>query len=245
MEGDQTLRQWLPDELLGFKGAGVRVAVIDSGVNSGHPHVGQVTEGVSFRIGSDGRIEHSDDFSDRSGHGTACAAVIRGWAPLTDILAVKILDDRLFSQSELLIEAIEWAHASEADIINMSLGTHRTDMLPELDRALAAANESGAILISSTHESGSRTAPARFDFVLSTAPDFDLEEFQIRSGTGEGADFILYPYPREAPGIPRHSNFQGPSFASAHLAGLASILKEKDPGTDHEILKKILIGLSG
>jgi len=243
--GDIALRGCLPVEISHLKGEGVAVAVIDSGISRGHPHVGDVIGGVSFTIDNDGRVRQSNDFQDRSGHGTACAAVIRGWAPQAGILAVKILDDRLSSRTELLIEGIEWARSSGADVINMSLGTYRDDMLGELESSIEAAGEAGIVFVASSQNPDDPPAPARFPCVISVAPDPDELTFHIRRGNKRGADFIAYPYPREIPGITRQSNFFGPSFASAHVSGLACLAKEKARESDHNDVKKFLLDLSG
>src|SRR3954462_1863060 len=52
-------------------GAGVRVALIDSGVNAQHSHVGFLAGGVAFSVAADGKVQEQEDYSDRIGHGTA------------------------------------------------------------------------------------------------------------------------------------------------------------------------------
>src|SRR4029450_7975811 len=91
-------------ELLGT-GRGVRIAVIDSGVHGGHPHVGGVSGGVA--IDADGR-EHAD-YIDRLGHGTAVTAAIRDLAPDTEIFAVKVFDTSLWARLGSLIHGRDWA----------------------------------------------------------------------------------------------------------------------------------------
>jgi hypothetical protein len=77
---------------------GVRVAVIDSGIHPGHPHVLGVAGGVAiFRDGE------SDDYLDRLGHGTAVAAAIREKAPDAQLLAVKVFDRTLSSSVGALV----------------------------------------------------------------------------------------------------------------------------------------------
>jgi Subtilase family len=92
----------------------VKIAIIDSGIHSGHPHVGEVAGGISLV---------SDDIVDRLGHGTAVAGAIRGRAPDARLYAVKVFDRRLSTKSEILIRALEWCIAEHMDIVNMSLGS--------------------------------------------------------------------------------------------------------------------------
>ena len=89
-------------------GRGVRVAVIDSGVHAGHPHVGAVEGGVSFA--ADGA--RGVDAVDRLGHGTAVAAAIREKAPDATLVPVKVFDRELRATADALVAAIDWAVAA-------------------------------------------------------------------------------------------------------------------------------------
>src|SRR5258707_235174 len=92
----------------------MKIAIIDSGIHAGHPHVGEVAGGVSM-IG--------DDWADRLGHGTAVAGAIREKAPDAELYAVKVFDTRLSAAIDTLIRAIEWSIDQGMDAINLSLGT--------------------------------------------------------------------------------------------------------------------------
>ena len=72
-------------------GRGVRVAVIDSGVNATHPHVGEVAGGIAI---DEQGVERAD-YLDRLGHGTAVTAAIREKAPDAELFAVKVFDRSL------------------------------------------------------------------------------------------------------------------------------------------------------
>jgi subtilisin family serine protease len=76
-------------------GLGVRVAVIDSGVNPAHPHVGGVEGGVAITAEGEGQV-----YLDYVGHGTAVAGAIREKAPEASIFAVKVFDQNLRTTSE-------------------------------------------------------------------------------------------------------------------------------------------------
>ena len=62
----------------GLTGRGVKVAIVDSGVDASHPRVRQVTGGVDLTVGPDGQIVAGTDLTDCAGHGTACAGIILG-----------------------------------------------------------------------------------------------------------------------------------------------------------------------
>ena len=66
----------------GSTGKGVRVCILDSGVDSGHPLVGEVQRSVAVSVGPDDEVEVVDDTEgDLCGHGTACAGIVRSLAP--------------------------------------------------------------------------------------------------------------------------------------------------------------------
>ena len=116
----------------------MRVAVIDSGVNPGHPHIVSVAGGVS--IAADGTIDRGS-YLDRLGHGTAVMAAIQEKAPGAEYYAVKIFHDALRTSSKSLVAAMEWAVDMGVDVINLSLGTknpaHAALFGPVAERAVA------------------------------------------------------------------------------------------------------------
>ena len=130
----------------GIDGSGIKIAVIDTGVNFNHPDL--------FGWGKDGKVIGGFNFIqkgqpplDTNGHGTQVAGVIAadgqitGIAPKAKILAYKVSEDGEGVSSDLIIKAIEKAIEDEADIINISLGVNKTN--PKIDSAvnLALAKE--------------------------------------------------------------------------------------------------------
>src|SRR3569833_1019523 len=99
----------------GATGRGVRIAVIDSGVNARHPHVNGVTGGITIGLGSGA---HS--YSDYLGHGTAVLAAIKEKAPEAEYYAVKIYYRTLKTDIEILARAIEWSIQEGMNLINLS-----------------------------------------------------------------------------------------------------------------------------
>ncbi len=105
----------------------MRIAIVDSGIHADHPHVGGIAGGVSLVGG---------DFSDRLGHGTAVAGAIREKAPLAQLYAVKIFDQRLSTKFDVLLRALEWCVANDMDVINLSVGTSKP--LPEIEPVIVS-----------------------------------------------------------------------------------------------------------
>ena len=76
----------------GATGAGVTVAVIDSGIDAAHPAVGHVARSVSIeRVGDAFEVNETAEPGDSVGHGTACAGIIRSFAPKANLVSVRVL----------------------------------------------------------------------------------------------------------------------------------------------------------
>ena len=89
-------------------GSGIRVCLIDSGVDAGHPAIrGQVTSLAVDPAVPGGVVP--DDSGDAAGHGTACAGIILSLAPGCEITSLRVLGSRLRGDGQLLLTGLEWA----------------------------------------------------------------------------------------------------------------------------------------
>jgi minor extracellular serine protease Vpr len=141
----------------GFDGTGIKIAVIDTGVDFNHPDLlgwgqdGKVIGGYNF-------IQENQLPMDTNGHGTKVAGIIAadgnvvGVAPKAKILAYKVSEDGEGVSSELIKEAIEKAIEDEADIINISLGVNRTNS--KIDSAVNYALENGVFVVTAAGNDG-------------------------------------------------------------------------------------------
>jgi minor extracellular serine protease Vpr len=142
---------------LGFNGDGIKVAVIDTGVDYNHPDL--------FGFGADDKviggydfIENDDSPLDTNGHGTEVAGIIaangnlKGVAPNAKILAYRVSDTGNSVSSDLIIKAIERAIQDDADIINISLGVNRTNN--KIEDAINDAVKKGIVVIAAAGNSG-------------------------------------------------------------------------------------------
>ena len=215
---------------------GVRIAVIDSGVHAPHPHIQGVAGGVS--ITEDGREEA--DYTDRIGHGTAVAAVIREKAPGAEIFAVKIFHARLAARIGTLVRAIEWSVENGMHLINLSLGTSNPAHEAVLLRAVVHVVGNGITLVAAYEDGGTRWLPGCLPTfspvgqavspvssplpvgLVPVALDWDCPRDEYR--TGKLLDgrtlFRASGYPRPIPGVPPGRNLKGISFAVANVTGL-------------------------
>lgn len=212
----------------GRTGRGVRVAVVDSGIASGHPHVGEVVEAVAV-----GAVV--PDVRDRIGHGTAVAAAIREKAPGMELISVKVFHRSLATTAELLAEGIARGVALGARLINLSLGTANAAHEDLLRAAVAAAAREGAIVVSAYESQGVRWLPGALQGaspgVAAVIADWDGPRDAIAVREGEDGRIILVAsaYPRPIPGVPKERNLSGVSFAVANATGFLARLLEGAP----------------
>ena len=142
---------------LGFNGNGIKVAVIDTGVDYNHPDL--------FGFGSSGKVIGGYDFiendrfpMDTDGHGTEVAGIIaangslKGIAPSAKILAYRVSDSGEGVSSDLVIKAIQQAVDDGANIINISLGVNRTN--ERIDEAINYAVKKGIVVVTAAGNSG-------------------------------------------------------------------------------------------
>jgi len=200
----------------------MRVGIIDSGVHASHSHVNGVAGGIA--IGRDGGEE--PDFTDRIGHGTAVAAVIREKAPEADLFAVKVFHDTLTCHIDSLLRAIDWCVGNRMHLVNLSLGTqnlaHEAVLRAAVDRVVAA----GIRLVAAYEDAGVRWLPGSLPGVAPVVLDWDCPRHQYR--TAQLADGrIVYQasgYPRPIPRVSPERNLKGISFAVANVTGLLAAL---------------------
>src|SRR5215467_9049162 len=102
----QLTRDWA---IGGATGAGVRVCVLDSGIELDHPQVGTVQRSVAVTRDGDEITVADDAQGDLSGHGTACAGIIRSLAPECELTSVRVLGAGFTGSGPVLLEGLRWA----------------------------------------------------------------------------------------------------------------------------------------
>ncbi|HUF49475.1 MAG TPA: S8 family serine peptidase [Longimicrobiales bacterium] len=216
-------RQYTLDHPLfaGRTGSGVGVAVIDSGIHAGNPHVSGV--GAAVHITASGE---SDDAVDRIGHGTAVAAAILEKAPAIDLFAVRVFDQTLATSAAVLVRAIERAVAHGCRLINLSLGTANPARADAFVVAITRAVERGVLIVSARELHGVAWLPGSLPGVVGVQLDAECPRAALRVGRGALHASGL---PRPIPGVPRERNVQGISFAVANATGFLARLLETEP----------------
>jgi hypothetical protein len=146
---------------LGYNGAGIVVAILDSGVDTNHPDLQNQVIGFKDFINSNDDMTPGDgiDGYDDNGHGTACAwnvagdgtasgGNLTGVAPGASILSIKILDDEGVGDDSVIAQGIEFAIAEGVDVISLSIGGEWVDDSSYVDLSVIASEEAIAAGIS-------------------------------------------------------------------------------------------------
>lgn len=216
--------------LRGRTGAGVRVAILDSGVNPANPHVTPPAEGVA--VAEDGG--EGQDLLDRLGHGTAVTAAVQEKAPAAEILTVKIFHETLSARIETLIGGLDEAVAFGARIVNLSLGVPTVDHRDAIRGAVERARREGALVVSPREHRGLRWWPGAARGAAGVLLDWDCPRSELRLMRSPGGEpiFRASGYPRPIPGVPRDRNARGISFAAANVTGILALLMEGEPELD-------------
>ncbi len=219
---------------MGWRGQGVRVGVIDTGVNVDHPSL----KGVELVAWSDLVNGRSGPYDDQ-GHGTAMASIIlgrsplRGGAPDAELIAVKVVDkDKPFSEDfdEVVADGIDFCLDNGADIISLSLGGvyENIDLIvgPATQAAIAQAVSSGVVVVAAAGNDGTSddvSYPSRFPEVISVgAVD---KRGQMAPFSSRGNVSVERPDPHKKPEVVA----PGVDIVSAHVDGLYA----KGSGTSH------------
>src|SRR5215208_1440012 len=152
----------------GATGAGVRVCILDSGVEAGHPLVGDVARAVAVALGDDGEpVVGEDEVGDVAGHGTACAGIVRGLAPDVEIHSVRVLGARNTGSGAVLLGGLRWAVEQGYDVVNMSLSTTKAQFTSVLHELADTAYFQRTVLVASAHNMPVESFPWRFSSVIS------------------------------------------------------------------------------
>jgi subtilisin family serine protease len=232
----------------GADGAGVRVAVVDSGIDATHPAVGEVAGAV--RIGPDPSAPAqtfvaADEPEDRSGHGTACAGIIRATAPRADLYSVRVLDRNLRCDGSVLAAGLRWAIDNGMQVVNLSLSSRKRDHFALLHELADEAYFRGVILVCAINNIDVPSYPSAFASVLSVAAH----------GGRDPTEIYFNPHPPVeigAPGIDVEVAWRGGatlrssgnSYAAAHVSALVARILSKHPGLTPFQMKTVLHAVS-
>jgi len=163
-------------------GRGVRVAVIDSGIDAAHPGVGRVDQGVVIELdktAESGVRVTEGPHDDLYGHGTACAGIIRQLAPDVELVSVRVLGANLKGSALTFANAIEWCIDHGVHVASLSLSTSNEDYYETFHDLVDRATFARMMLVCAMNNERKTTIPSEFAGVFSVAcaPGSDRERF--------------------------------------------------------------------
>jgi len=225
---------WLTtDAIAAATGKGVRILIVDSGVETSHP-VFEGREIESFCLDETCvpvRVQQEASGSDAFGHGTAVASILQAHVPAATLASLRVLGGDLRSHSEHVVAGVEWGIDRGFDVINCSFGSSSDQHLRAYKRLVDRAFCRGTILVSACNNVDYRKTdyPASFPTVISTdyaAMDAD----QIGRRAGQLVEFVANG--RDVPVAWRDGGYRkntGSSFAAPHVAALVAKIRELRP----------------
>lgn len=228
----------------GSTGKGVKVAVIDSGIDATHPAVERV-EGYLSVEGPDGSTISEEPHEDVFGHGTACAGIIRSLAPDCELYSVRVLGPRLAGRGPVFARGLQWAIENGMHVCNLSLGSTRRDLFEPLHELADLGYFRDVALVTAANNLPIRSAPSLYAAVISVAAHDVRDPDVIYCNPDPPVEF-------GAPGIDVRVAWKGDgwitatgnSFAAPHITGLVARIRAKHPGLAVFHLKGILRALA-
>jgi subtilisin len=227
----------------GSRGTGVKVGVIDSGIDNTHPAIaGRVRGYVSFQEDADRQLQRDDaPHADAFGHGTACADIIRRLAPDVDLYSVKVLGARLSGKGNAFAAGLRWAIEARMQVINLSLGTTKQEFFSVFHELADLAYFRNTILVTAANNLPVVSYPSLYASVISVACHEDSDPYAFFYNPVPPVEFL-------APGIDitvawrggAAMTVTGNSFSAPHITGLVAKILAKHPGLTPFQVKTIL-----
>jgi subtilisin len=218
---------------LGNFGQGVRIAVLDTGIDATHPELAASYRG-GINLVTPGLTEPLDD--SWNGHGTHVAGIlaaaadgsgVTGMAPAAELYAVKVVDGGGFGEISGLIAGLEWAIAHQIDIVNISLGSKVPSLA--LEQACQAADQAGILLVAAAgntrNDGGAVLYPAAYAQVIAVSATARDDSAVWISAAGPQIELAAPggEICSTAPGG-GYATLTGTSQAAPHVAGAAALL---------------------
>jgi subtilisin len=212
-------------------GKGVRVCILDSGIELGHPMVGEIDGAVAIEVGPGDEIRVVDDVEgDLCGHGTACAGIVRSIAPDASIFSVRVLGAGFTGSGTALLGGLRWAVEQGFQVINMSLSTTKSQFAGMLHEVADTAYFRRTVLVASAHNMPVESYPWRFSSVISVGSHEEADPLTYYYNPKPPVEFFARGVDVEVAWLGGGSaRSTGNSFATPHMTGICALVLGKHP----------------
>jgi len=223
-------------------GKGARVCILDSGVEAAHPRVGGLESAVAISLGENEEVIAAEDAEgDVSGHGTACAGIVRTLAPECSISSVRVLGSSFTGTGAVLLAGLRYAIEQGFDVINMSLSTTKKPFAGVLHELADSAYFRRTVLVASAHNMPVESYPWRFSSVISVGSHEEPDPLAFFYNPSPPVEFFGRGVNVEVPWRGGHTlTVSGNSFATPHLTGICALILAKHPELTPFQLKSVL-----
>jgi subtilisin len=224
------------------RGKGARVCILDSGVEASHPLVGKLESAVAISVGGDDEvIVEEDREGDVSGHGTACAGIVRALAPDCSLSSVRVLGSSFTGSGGVLLAGLRYAIEHEFDVINMSLSTTKKPFAGVLHELADSAYFKRSVLVASAHNMPVESYPWRFSSVISVGSHEEADPLAFFYNPSPPVEFFGRGVNVQVPWLGgRALTVSGNSFATPHLTAICALILAKHPELTPFQLKSVL-----
>jgi subtilisin len=232
-------REWA---FAGSTGKGVRVAILDSGIEVGHPLVGDVQAAYAVSVDAEGNAEITEDEQgDRCGHGTACAGIVRSLAPDCELVSVRVLGEGYTGSGRVMLAGLRWAIEQAFDVVNMSLSTTKKELATLLHELADEAYFRRTVLVASAHNMPVESYPWRFSSVISVGSHEESDPLVYYFNPDPPVEFFARGLELDVAWLEGATlRCTGNSFATPHISGICALILGKHPGLTPFQLKSIL-----
>jgi subtilisin family serine protease len=236
---ERVTREWA---WAGSTGKGVRVCVLDSGIERNHPAIGEIDGAVAVSIGDDEQaVIEEDTEGDLCGHGTACAGIIRSFAPDCSLFSARVLGAGYTGSGPVLLAGLRWAVAERFDVINMSLSTTKKQFASVLHELADNAYFRRTVLVASAHNMPVESYPWRFSSVISVGSHQSPDPLAFFYNPNPPVEFFARGVNVELAWLKGGKiRATGNSFATPHMAGICALILGKHPELTPFQLKSVL-----
>lgn len=231
----------------GRTGRGVRVAVVDSGIDTKHPALKDKVKGSVEAVMEGGKVSFRESTSgDSAGHGTACAGIITSIAPEVELYSVKVLGANASGSGDMFLAGLDYAIKNKMRVVNLSLGTTKPQYFSPLHDLLDRAYHGGCILVAAANNLPQPSFPSIFSSSLvSVIKREGGDPFDFGYRYGEIIELV-------APGVQVRTTWPGGgyrqltgnSFACPYITGIIALLMEAYPDLTPFQIKAILYAIA-